>query len=192
MNDKGSDDITNTSLPMSVPTPQPGFVHLVLRDIFYLEIPIQIVSSLCLKPLKYLRYVGWSVMGVMGELKDHQGNPVDLDGTLPDQSVYEYKTLGPIDRACVVRPDHIKKRSSTAFSEYTPRRANFRQEVLDRDGRCVWTGVGLGNAMHILPHRLGDNVCFLSLLLVCGLIYTAEAPFHYQQAGTPRRPQFIA
>ena len=143
---------------MPIPTPQTGFVHLVLHKQFYLEIPTLIVSRLCLKPLKYLRFVGWCVLGVSGELVDHTGNPVELDGTLADQSVYKYKTIGRIVLARVVQHDNINPRSGSVLSPSTPRRGNFRQEVAARDGCCVWTGIQRGVAMHILPHRLGDDV----------------------------------
>ena len=148
---------------MPIPTPQTGFVHLVLHDEFYLEIPILIVSRLCLKPLKYLSFLGWCVLGALGELVDHEGNRVELDaGTLPDQSVYEYKTPDPSNvPARVVQLDFIKSRSASVVSPsgLTPRRAGFRDEVMARDGQwCVWTGADKGNAMHILPHRLGDDV----------------------------------
>jgi hypothetical protein len=73
--------------------PSVGHVHLVLYEPqnFYLEIPIAIIDTLCLKPRKYLRYLGWCVLGELGTLKDAEMNDVDLDGNLVDQAVYHYK-----------------------------------------------------------------------------------------------------
>jgi hypothetical protein len=74
--------------------PLAGHVHLVLSEPpqhFYLEIPIAIIEELCLKPHKYLCYLGWCVLGVLGTLKDAHMNEVNLDGNLVDRAVYHYK-----------------------------------------------------------------------------------------------------
>jgi hypothetical protein len=51
-----------------LPAPPAGFVQLVLweNEDFYLEIPVEIVNNVCLRPLKYLLYIGWCVLGVIG------------------------------------------------------------------------------------------------------------------------------
>ena len=70
--------------------PPSGFIHLVLlsqEDPFYLEIPIAIVAAVCLSPRKYLRYLGWCVLGVIKILIDEQGKEVALNGELVDQGV---------------------------------------------------------------------------------------------------------
>jgi hypothetical protein len=76
-------------------TPLVGHVHLVLYENepqnFYLEIPIAIIDTLCLRPRKYLCYLGWCVLGALGTLKDAEMNDVHLDGDLVDQAVYHYK-----------------------------------------------------------------------------------------------------
>jgi hypothetical protein len=75
--------------------PEPGYVHLVLyeqqHEQFYLEIPILIFTSVCSSPCKYLRYLGWCVLGVEGELQDRQRHKVALNGNLVDQGVYYYE-----------------------------------------------------------------------------------------------------
>jgi hypothetical protein len=53
-----------------------GFIHLILlsqEDPLYLEIPTAIVKEVCLKPRKYLRYLGWCILGVIGDVSDEQG-----------------------------------------------------------------------------------------------------------------------
>ena len=57
----------------------------------YLEAPITIVVDLVLKPFKFLRYLGWSILGIPGDLQDVQGVTVDLESTeLIPKSTYHY------------------------------------------------------------------------------------------------------
>jgi len=71
-----------------------GHVRLVLvLDQFYLEIPINTIDSLCLKPRGYLVFLGWCILGVEGGLaKGHDSPQLDLDGALDDQGLYYYVT----------------------------------------------------------------------------------------------------
>jgi hypothetical protein len=141
-----------------IPTPQVGFVHLTLKDPFYLEIPTDIVKTVCLNPLKYLQYVAWCVLGVEGQLVDAKGAPVQLGGELIDQCVYQYVVAGENDLAYAIDLRVIKQRSQVP-SETTGTREDFRTKLLERDGRCVWTGVSRsGSSMHIIPFRGGDEV----------------------------------
>ena len=43
-------------------------------------------------------------------------------------------------------------------SNVTSRRANFKQDVVNRDRCCVMTGTTLYDACHIIPHAKGDRV----------------------------------
>ena len=62
---------------------------------FYLDIPLNIISSLCLKPRKYLRFLGWCILGVDGSLSDGPGSAaLSLNGDLDDQESYYYITAG--------------------------------------------------------------------------------------------------
>jgi hypothetical protein len=50
-----------------------GYVRLNLlyeeeESPFYLQIPLDIIASLCLKPRKYLRFLGWCILGIKGDL----------------------------------------------------------------------------------------------------------------------------
>ena len=141
--------------------PPSGFIHLILlsQEIpFYLEIPIAIVSTVCLSSRKYLRYLGWCVLGVDGVLKDEQGNEIALDGELVDQGVYHYIVPGQNVLAHAVDLEVIKQRSGVP-SETTRTREDFRTRVLERDGRCVWTGLPGGVGMHIIPYGRGNEAC---------------------------------
>ena len=58
--------------------------------------------------------------------------------------------------------DAIHNRTSYA-SEVTTQRADFRINLITRDGSCVFSGEPdrICAACHILPHSKGDNVSFL-------------------------------
>ena len=69
-------------------------VRLVLHcgSDLYLEVPIAVVENLVLKPFKFLRYLGWSILGIPGDLLDTQGVAVDLESTeLIPKSTYRYR-----------------------------------------------------------------------------------------------------
>ena len=94
--------------------PQPGFIHLILlsqQNPFYLEIPTAIVPTLCLRPRKYLRYLGWCVLGVIVVLKDEQGNRIALNGELVDRGVYHYIVPDRNALAHAIDLEVIKQRS---------------------------------------------------------------------------------
>ncbi|KAI0284685.1 hypothetical protein BGY98DRAFT_529582 [Russula aff. rugulosa BPL654] len=138
--------------------PPSGFIHLILmsqEDPFYLEIPSAIVATVCLKPRKYLRYLGWCVLGVIGDVSDEQGNVIALDGELVDQGVYHYIVPDQNVLAHAVDPEVIRSRSQ--ISSETTTREDLGTKLLERDGICVWTGMP-GVGMHIIPHGRGDEV----------------------------------
>lgn len=142
----------------SKPTPPPGHIHLILSsdDQFYLEIPLNVILLLCNSPRKYLQYLGWCTLGVEGTLVDAQGNGIPLDGgPLDDQAIYQYNVIGDC-LAHAVDLEVIHQRSEIS-SETTPRREVFVANILRRDGNCMFSGMP-GDAMHIIPHRRGDEV----------------------------------
>ena|SRR6266498_2659285 len=86
-----------SSSPSSV---RSGFVRLTLltkeetRESFYLEIPLDVIDSLCLKPRKYLLYLGWSILGIKGMLAvmGEDGELVEIghEGDLDDGETYHW------------------------------------------------------------------------------------------------------
>jgi hypothetical protein len=142
--------------------PASGFVQLILlsgENPFYLEIPTAIIPTLCLRPRKYLMYLGWCVLGVTGVLQDGQRNEIAVDGELIDQGIYHYVITVPVQNVLAHAVDlEVIKQRSCVPSETTGTREDFRARLLQRDGCCVWTSVeGLG--MYIIPYRRGDEVC---------------------------------
>lgn len=136
-----------------------GFIHFVLlaeENPFYLEIPTAIVATVCLSPLKYLRYLKWCVLGVIGVLIHEHPNAIALNGELLDQGVYHYIVPGQNVLAHAVDLEVIKQRSQVP-SETTGTPEDFRTRTLERDG-CVWTSLeGIG--MHVIPYGRGDEAC---------------------------------
>ena len=61
-----------------IPSIEVVHVRLILlhdaNSSFHLDIPLDIIESLCLKPLKYLLFLGWCILGVEGVLAyEHDG-----------------------------------------------------------------------------------------------------------------------
>jgi hypothetical protein len=72
-----------------------GRVRLILLQdedsSFHLDIPLDIIKSLCLKPLKYLLFLGWCILGVEGVLASEPDRvAVDTDGILNEREIYYY------------------------------------------------------------------------------------------------------
>jgi hypothetical protein len=73
----------------------PDNVRLVLLPAqnFFLEIPIDLISDLCLNPRRYLAFLGWCILGEEGVLAlDEDGDEIiDLDGgEINDGGTYYY------------------------------------------------------------------------------------------------------
>lgn len=72
-----------------------GHVGLVLlqheNSSFYLEIPLNTIHGLCLRPRKYLRYLGWCILGVEGVLALQAGGEgISDNGDLTNRRIYHY------------------------------------------------------------------------------------------------------
>ncbi|KAF8523452.1 hypothetical protein BU17DRAFT_85740 [Hysterangium stoloniferum] len=112
------------------------FVGLVLLDDedspFYLQIPLDTIESLCLKPRKYLRYLAWSILGVEGSLAlESDGDSISTDGDLYSGGIYYYITNTNSYQA--VDLEVIKMRTSVP-SEPMQTRNEFCTNLLERDG----------------------------------------------------------
>ena len=153
---------------------------------FYLQIPLGIIHALCLKPLKYLLFLGWCILGAEGVLSlqpdDHVG--IDTDEDAVGGEVYHYVPAAPLlgtffSLSCVhaghlqhviylsteglthaVDLEVIKARTNTP-SESSATRDDFQTVLAERDVCCVWTGTTLGfsDGLHIIPFKRGSAVC---------------------------------
>ncbi|KAJ7893602.1 hypothetical protein B0H14DRAFT_2684349 [Mycena olivaceomarginata] len=123
----------------------------------FLEIPVLEALRLATRPLKWLRYMGWCIHGQPGQLAaTSDGSQVDEDPGLGGflQCYYYVSSFPPR----FIDVNAIDDRTSDA-SDLTQRRADFRDEVISRDGNCIITGDAPLNCMacHILPHAKGDS-----------------------------------
>ena len=142
------------------------------EDLFYLEIPTAIVSTVCLRPRKYLRYLGWCVLGVIGDVSDEQGNVVELDGELVDRGVYHYIVPDQNVLAHAIDLEVIKQRSQVSPKTSTRTLRDFSAKLLEHDG--IWpvcTGLGYisshtNEAMRHVHVTLA-LVCELNSVLYC-------------------------
>ncbi|KAJ7764268.1 hypothetical protein B0H16DRAFT_1526560 [Mycena metata] len=124
----------------------------------FLEIPVLEALRLTHRPVKWLRYMGWCICGQPGQLQvsASDGSEADEDpGPGHFLQRYYYESSLPPHFMDVVALDD---RTSNA-SDLTARRADFRSNVIDRDGTCIVSGDAALNCTpcHILPHIKGDS-----------------------------------
>jgi len=148
------------SAVVSVPQGHVAFILLYGEDAsFYLEIPLDVINSLCLRPRKYLVFLGWCILGVEGVLAlEHDGEGIGTDGNLDNQGIYYYVADADADLVHAVDIEVIKTRTNVP-SESTQTRDDFRDNLLQRDLFCAWTGVEplFGDDLHIIPFKRGSE-----------------------------------
>ncbi|KAF8878882.1 hypothetical protein BD779DRAFT_1175813 [Infundibulicybe gibba] len=143
--------------------PPPGFVQLVLlsheESPFYLEIPMDIMARLCLKPRKYLRYLGWCVLGTIGVLTDDKGEELELSGGILNQAIYHYVVPAQDALACAVDLEVIRQPPPDEDVPFVIPKADrdYGAKLQARDGRCVWTSITHAVGVPIIPHETGDE-----------------------------------
>jgi hypothetical protein len=165
--------------PLMNAPPKPNKVRLLLpfndRNMAALSISLAECTTFAVRPLKWLRFLGFAIYGCEGSLSTSKAGPVidDYTGEVEARSYY-FIPDGKLDcyalrslltlltfsgEPRLIDIDAIDDRTSDA-SDLSERRADFRQRVIDRDGTCVITGDYAVNctACHILPHSKGDNV----------------------------------
>ncbi|KAJ7624018.1 hypothetical protein B0H17DRAFT_1151420 [Mycena rosella] len=117
---------------------------------FYLDVPFDIASSLCLHPVKFLRFLGYCIFGVDGTIaKDDFDGDAIPDGDPLDQGVYYFVREG-IEGVLkhAVDPEAM---TYSHISETTNTRDNFRTVVAERD---VFAHSPTG--IYIVPFSKGD------------------------------------
>ncbi|KAF8520597.1 hypothetical protein BU17DRAFT_75593 [Hysterangium stoloniferum] len=128
---------------LSIPDDFVGLVLLADEDSpFYLQIPLDTIASLCLKPRNLAL--------------ESDGDSISTDGDLDSGGIYYYITDTNSYQA--VDLEVIKMRTSVP-SEPTQSRNEFRTNLLERDGFCVWTGGAPKNGagLHIIPFSRGSE-----------------------------------
>jgi len=130
-----------------------------------LIIPVVDASRYSTKPLKWIRYIMAAVVGCEGVLvpytEDEHGQegqtdlPLNLEETAPQQRKLCFIPEGPISFIDVDGLNHLKSSQVT-----TPSRAEFRDDIVERDGSSVVNGLRkeLCEACHLIPHSKGNEV----------------------------------
>ncbi|KAF8345752.1 hypothetical protein F5887DRAFT_1061647 [Amanita rubescens] len=124
-----------------------------------LSIPVHECQRFSLHPLTWLRFLGYAIYGKEGYIsRERDGEQVaDYRPDYVAISAGNYYYISQDNDFRLVDPKVMDDRTSYA-SEVTSRRANFKQDVVNRDRCCVMTGATLFEACHIIPHANGDQV----------------------------------
>ena len=129
------------------------------------------------KPYKWIRYATGIVVGAQGDISSERNSPdnvMNYDDDLTSTSANLYYHVSPAEkqRMCPTDPDMC--RTYITSSEATVRREALRSDLVARDGVCVLADFEEENcdAVHLVPHWKGDQVCYLLLSLcsrsLCG------------------------
>ncbi|KAJ7229418.1 hypothetical protein B0H12DRAFT_1147778 [Mycena haematopus] len=120
----------------------------------FLEIPLLDLSRLTLRPVKWLRYLGWCIYGRPGWLSTTPGGLEVAEDAELSADYYYVSTSSPR----FIDINAIDDRTSDS-SQHNRRLTTFREDVVDRDVACIVTEAPIGDCMacHILPHSRGDD-----------------------------------
>ncbi|TFK53201.1 hypothetical protein OE88DRAFT_1354823 [Heliocybe sulcata] len=131
-------------------------LHLGAIGFVWLDIPIDIVIRLCFRPIKYLKYLGWTILDLEGVI--HSGGQLVEDNAqlIPGGSyVYVVKDLASAS------PVNLKVANKRTESQtQASAREAFRSTLTHRDPVCIFTRTpsyfGL-QAVHIVPFARGEE-----------------------------------
>lgn len=133
-----------------------------------LAFPVSRLNDLqfSLKPYKWIRYVTGIVIGARGELCTERDLPnpvpIDYDASLSTVSIDLYYHTTDQEKRCIfpIDPNLGDTRTATPSGTNTLQ-DDFRDDLEDRDKRCVMTGAPayVCHAVHLLPHSKGSKVC---------------------------------
>jgi len=149
-------------------------LHIQINDAYMpvLSIPVPDCNRFSLKPLSWLRFLGYCIYGQIGDLSsDPDGSPIDYQMAVEAGANYYFTSPGthiPVDagfkliiltetsRLLDIRC--IDDRTSDA--DTTESRAGFRDDLEDRDGTCIVTDAPplLCEGAHYYPHSKGSEV----------------------------------
>ncbi|KAJ7672903.1 hypothetical protein B0H17DRAFT_947299, partial [Mycena rosella] len=127
---------------------------------FFLEIPIDLVPTLCTRPIKFLRFLDWCILGAVGVVSmEPAGSAMSDDASLEERGVYFY-VLQEMDDPLRYAVDlEAVKVYSQVPSETTATRDDFSNKVAERDVCCIFTNSSaeLCDGAHIIPFSKGDE-----------------------------------
>jgi hypothetical protein len=162
-----------TQLPANTPSPTVTLILHLPRDMYssdiILEIPVRKINGWSARPLKYLRYLGYAILGHAAPLTDSMNVVLGDDkleelGSLPEVScTYHYYAC----RDGIQLTDH-EVDNATFTGVTTGSQVTFRGIIRRRDGEAC-RAIGFGgaegcDAAHIIPHAKGSEVSSLTSL----------------------------
>ena len=132
-----------------------------------LTLPVETVNALQFsqRPYKWIRYAIGAIVGAKGHLSSRPDslNVVDYNAVLPAESTALYYHTSEEERRRMFPVDPDIGRTHITSGVTTTRRTRFHDDVAERDGRtCVLTGMihGVCDAVHLLAHSKGNEVCY--------------------------------
>jgi hypothetical protein len=149
-------------------------LHMRINDAYMpvLSIPVTDCNRFSLRPLSWLRFLGYCIYGRMGNISSTpDGPPIDYQMAVQAGARYYFTSPGThiavdagfkliiltetprlLDTQC------IDDRTSDA--DTTESRAGFRGRLTDRDGTCIVTNAPplLCHGSHYYPHSKGSEV----------------------------------
>jgi hypothetical protein len=162
-------------------------LHVQIHDTYLpiLSIPVVECNRFALKPLKWLRFLGYTIYGQEGHICLAPGGElVDYESAIEGQARYFYSSpclytyssfgcfvfiesyaYGPLYLTVTPRLLDIRcndDRTSDLELDTTDSCADFHDELIDRDGSCVVTNANhqYCDAVHYYPHSKGSQVSF--------------------------------
>ncbi|KAH9042299.1 hypothetical protein EDB84DRAFT_1576695 [Lactarius hengduanensis] len=135
------------------------YLNIDGSPLFLLTIPNTEAERLSIHPLKWIRYVMFSICGAFGDLSSSpapDGPSVNYDSTSLAGLIDLY--YNPSGSCIFVDYNCFVERATT--TDGTSRRHNFRDEVIKRDGEsCIITGqsADICDAAHIIPRCKSDE-----------------------------------
>ncbi|KLO09939.1 hypothetical protein SCHPADRAFT_999898 [Schizopora paradoxa] len=130
------------------------------------EIPRVDFKNFTTFPLKWLRFLGFTIYGAEGHISlavdgESENDSVGVDVVHLLSNTYYYVSQGaPPKLFDVIDAMYCHSSNSSAPSL---RATSFREKILQRDDRCIMTTQAEGcHAYHIIPHSKGDD--FIKML----------------------------
>ncbi|RDB30981.1 hypothetical protein Hypma_000150 [Hypsizygus marmoreus] len=122
----------------------------------FISVDTQVIADMNLhRPLNWVRYLGFTIVGEPGELSSSKDSivapgPLSFDTT----TILYFHTRGLVNPA-----DFRAGATETSTQVSGSRCAEFASDVSERDGRCFFTSrVPLScDAVHLIRHNKGDN-----------------------------------
>ncbi|KAI9568616.1 hypothetical protein HD554DRAFT_2314212 [Boletus coccyginus] len=121
-----------------------------------LSIPLAQSKTFAVKPLKWLRYLGFIIYGRQGYISKSMNGP-ELDYSEEIEALSYYFISDGEPR--FVDVDAMDNKTSST-SDISIAAAGFRSALIERDGTCVFSGAPVYpfcQACHLIPHSKGDD-----------------------------------